>query len=192
MKPSYEELEEQLNRSRRLCDAALANERVWETTMMQACGEDGPKSVADKFAELEARCAALAAENAGMKAAFDKPQAYLSWHAIPPTWEDPLPCGEYLDVHDDAGHKNSDGTDCWPVYAKPEIETPATDAFLAEVRAQGVEMAVDVVKQCYDNICAGGLQENREYEESIVQPHLDGIDDELKEIIAQLRKGVQS
>ncbi|WP_204166277.1 hypothetical protein [Enterobacter roggenkampii] len=72
------------------------------------------------------------------------------------------------------------------------IETPATDAFLAEVRAQGVEMAVDVVKHCYDNICAGGLQENREYEESIVQPHLDGIDDELKEIIAQLRKGVQS
>ncbi|MFM9718897.1 hypothetical protein, partial [Streptomyces galilaeus] len=79
-------------------------------------------------------CAALAAENAGLKSAFDKPQAYLSWHAIPPTWEDPLPSGEYLDVHDDAGHKNSDGTDCWPVYAKPEIETPATDAFLAEVR----------------------------------------------------------
>ncbi len=92
------------------------------------------------YEELEARCAALAAENAGLKAAFDKPQAYLSWHTIPPTWEDPLPCGEYLDVHDDAGHKNSDGTDCWPVYAKPEINTPATDAFLAEVRAQGVDM----------------------------------------------------
>lgn len=88
-----------------------------------------------KFAEADAMCAALAAENAGLKGAFDKPQAYLSWHAIPPTWEDPLPCGEYLDVHDEAGHKNSDGTDCWPVYAKPEIETPATDAFLAEVRA---------------------------------------------------------
>ncbi|GHK06521.1 hypothetical protein ECZU01_04990 [Escherichia coli] len=90
----------------------------------------------DRLSELKARCAALAAENAGLKAAFDKPQAYLSWHAIPPTWEDPLPCGEYLDVHDDAGHKNSDGTDCWPVYAKPEIETPATDAFLAEVKTE--------------------------------------------------------
>lgn len=87
---------------------------------------------------LEAKCAALAVENAGLKAAFDKPQAYLSWHTIPPTWEDPLPCGEYLDVHDDAGHKNSDGTDCWPVYAKPEINTPATDAFLAEVRASAI------------------------------------------------------
>lgn len=89
---------------------------------------------------------ALAAENAGLKSAFDKPQAYLSWHAIPPTWEDPLPCGEYLDVHDDAGHKNSDGTDCWPVYAKPEIETPATDAFLAEVRAQGVKSLSNAVQ----------------------------------------------
>ncbi|EOU3427675.1 TPA: hypothetical protein ACNGZM_002550 [Escherichia coli] len=90
----------------------------------------------DRLSELKARCAALAAENAGLKAAFDKPQAYLSWHTIPPTWEDPLPCGEYLDVHDDAGHKNSDGTDCWPVYAKPEINTPATDAFLAEVKTE--------------------------------------------------------
>ena len=92
----------------------------------------------DRLSELKARCAALAVENAGLKAAFDKPQAYLSWHTIPPTWEDPLPCGEYLDVHDDAGHKNSDGTDCWPVYAKPEINTTATDAFLAEVRASAI------------------------------------------------------
>ncbi|EPE7077422.1 hypothetical protein ACSMAD_001869 [Cronobacter sakazakii] len=86
--------------------------------------------------EKTKQCEQLAAENAGLKAAFDKPQAYLSWHAIPPTWEDPLPCGEYLDVHNEAGHKNSDGTDCWPVYAKPEIETPATDAFLREVKSQ--------------------------------------------------------
>ncbi|HEE9988405.1 TPA: hypothetical protein ACUB0U_000237 [Citrobacter freundii] len=99
--------------------------------------------LAVQLANAESKCRELAAENAGLKAAFDKPQAYLSWHTIPPTWEDPLPCGEYLDVHDDAGHKNSDGTDCWPVYAKPEINTPATDAFLAEVRAQGVEMAME-------------------------------------------------
>ncbi|HAS0863000.1 TPA: hypothetical protein JG883_001824 [Enterobacter hormaechei subsp. xiangfangensis] len=110
-----------------------------------------------KFAEADARCTALAVENAGLKAA----------NAEGCKWD-----GEQ--------------------WVGISIQTPQTDAFLAEVRAQGVEMAVDVVKQCYDNICAGGLQENREYEESIVQPHLDGIDDELKEIIAQLRKGVQS
>ena len=181
MKPSYEELEEQLNRSRRICDAALANERVWETTMMQACGEDGPKSVADKFAELEARCAALAAENAGLKAAFDKPQAYLSWHTIPPTWEDPLPCGEYLDVHDDAGHKNSDGTDCWPVYAKPEINTPATDAFLAEVRAQGVEMFASKCKE-----------ESKRAHSSDARDSWWVSGENADDFAAQLRRGVQS
>ncbi|AVU21159.1 hypothetical protein L348_05413 [Enterobacter sp. MGH 2] len=139
------------------------------------------------YEELEARCAALAAENAGLKSAFDKPQAYLSWHAIPPTWEDPLPSGEYLDVHDDAGHKNSDGTDCWPVYAKPEIETPATDAFLAEVRAQGVEMfalmfAEEAIKT--NNITTGwrarASRAASEYAEA------------LREDAAQLRKGVPS
>ncbi|WP_427022838.1 hypothetical protein [Enterobacter kobei] len=80
-----------------------------------------------------------------MKSAFEKPQAYLTWHAIPPTWEDPLPCGEYLDVHDTDGHKNSDGTDCWPVYAK--AETPATDAFLAEVRASAIPEGYVLVPQ---------------------------------------------
>lgn len=98
----------------------------------------------------EQQLAAVVAENAGLKSAFDKPQAYLSWHAIPPTWEDPLPCGEYLDVHDEAGHKNSDGTDCWPVFANPEIKTPATDACLAEVRAQGVEMFADMTDKVAD------------------------------------------
>jgi len=44
-------------------DASEQAERAWETTMMQACGEDGPKSVADKFASLEAKCAALTADN---------------------------------------------------------------------------------------------------------------------------------
>ena len=144
MKPSYEELEQRL----------IESERYGRQTDIT-------------IDNLEMKLAQMAAENAGLKSAFDKPQAYLSWHAIPPTWEDPLPSGEYLDVHDDAGHKNSDGTDCWPVYAKPEIETPATDAFLAEVRAQGVEIFAD----------------------SLLCPDLD---DTIREFADELRKGVQS
>ena len=132
------------------------------------------------YEELEAKCAALAAENAGLKGAVDKPQAYLSWHAIPPTWEDPLPCGEYLDVHDEAGHKNSDGTDCWPVYAKPEIETPATDAFLAEVRAAAVDEVClkisNAIIHCYQDEQIG----------------LDAAATICGDFTAQLRKGVQS
>ena len=134
----------------------------------------------EDYAALEARCLKLAAENAGLKGAFDKPQAYLSWHAIPPTWEDPLPCGEYLDVHDEAGHKNSDGTDCWPVYAKPEIETPATDAFLAEVRAA----AVDEVCLKISNAIINCYQDE--------QIGLDAAATIFGDFTAQLRKGVQS
>lgn len=131
------------------------------------------------YEELEARCAALAAENAGLKAVCEDRRMFimngvqLGYIQVPTVETDPA-------------------LETIRVAVSPQEPTPATEAFLAEVRAQGVEMAVDVVKQCYDNICAGGLQENREYEESIVQPHLDGIDDELKEIIDQLRKGVQS
>ena len=56
-------------------EISVAAERAWERTMMYACGEDGPKSVADKFAAIEAKCAELAAENAELKESereFDK------------------------------------------------------------------------------------------------------------------------
>lgn len=140
-----------------------------------------------KFSEAEAKISALAAENSGLKAAFDKPQAYLSWHAIPPTWEDPLPCSEYLDAHDDAGHKNSDGTDCWPVYSKPEIETPATDAFLAEVRAQGVEMFADKYRS---QLTALPTTPENIFDAAHVSLRYQIFD--ADEFAAQLRKGVQS
>ena len=71
-----------------------------------------------KFAEAEAKCAALAAENAGLK------------HAMAVTLEhvsvtDAGQAGVAAMIINDALHHS---------------ETPATDAFLAEVRAQGVEM----------------------------------------------------
>ncbi|HCS6281772.1 TPA: hypothetical protein OR074_000403 [Escherichia coli] len=71
-----------------------------------------------KFAEAEAKCAALAAENAGLK------------HAMAVTLEhvsvtDAGQAGVAAMIINDALHHS---------------ETPATDVFLAEVRAQGVEM----------------------------------------------------
>ena len=130
----FSEFESNLSESRREFRAADATIHNLELKLTD---------IAVQLANAESKCREMASENAGLKSAFDKPQAYLSWHDIPPTWEDPLPCGEYLDVHDEAGHKNSDGTDCWPVFAKPEIKTPATDAFLAEVRASGVDAAIE-------------------------------------------------
>lgn len=80
----------------------------------------------------------LAAENVALKAAFNKPDAWLSFHSIPPTYQEPDRGGEYLAVHEQPGEKNDDGSDSWPVYAKPEIETPATDRIVAGIKADGV------------------------------------------------------
>ncbi|EEQ7740321.1 TPA: hypothetical protein ACP64M_004225 [Escherichia coli] len=82
-----------------------------------------------KFAEAEAKCAALAAENAGLKSgAMDE-----------------------IKVINRGGQAYcvKDGVRVNPMYARGwndyrakslQSDTPATDAFLAEVRAQGVEM----------------------------------------------------
>ncbi|ENJ2506546.1 TPA: hypothetical protein IRA92_003097 [Escherichia coli] len=82
-----------------------------------------------KFAELEAKCAALAAENTGLKSdAMDE-----------------------IKVINRGGQAYcvKDGVQVNPMYARGwndyrakflQSDTPATDAFLAEVRAQGVEM----------------------------------------------------
>ncbi|HFO5670188.1 TPA: hypothetical protein ACHJ95_002944 [Escherichia coli] len=77
-----------------------------------------------RIAELEGNRAALAAENAAMhetieavRGVADNSSGIAGWHLNGDiaTWEEILP-----EIND--------------------IETPATDAFLAEVRAQGVEM----------------------------------------------------
>lgn len=70
-----------------------------------------------KFAEAEAKCAALVAENAGLKK-FCKDAAFDA------------------DYEAELGMERGGFSD-----ALNEIKTPATDAFLAEVRAQGVDMA---------------------------------------------------
>lgn len=78
-----------------------------------------------KFAEAEAKCAALAAENAAMhetieavRSVADNSSGIAGWHLNGDiaTWEEILP-----EIND--------------------IETTATDSFLSEVRAQGVDMA---------------------------------------------------
>ncbi|EIY5774742.1 hypothetical protein MM697_002484 [Escherichia coli] len=106
-----------------------------------------------KFAELEARCATLAAENAGLKSgAMDE-----------------------IKVINRGGQAYcvKDGVQVNPMYARGwndyrakslQSDTPATDAFLADVRAQGVEMFADHLL-CPD------------------------LDDTIRDFAAQLRKG---
>ncbi|EEX7334333.1 hNH endonuclease [Escherichia coli] len=133
-----------------------AAERAWESSMMQACGEDGPKSVADKFAELEskletalrecrsagitidnleAKCAALAAENARLKSgAMDE-----------------------IKVINRGGQAYcvKDGVQVNPMYARGwndyrakslQSDTPATDAFLTEIERKAIRKFINSIE----------------------------------------------
>ncbi|WP_252402023.1 hypothetical protein [Escherichia coli] len=129
--------------------------------MMQACGEDGPKSVADKFAELEAKCAALATDNekameamrqadAAVKLAHEKFSALAAENAkLKKFCKDAAFDADY---EAELGMERGGFSD-----ALNEIKTPATDAFLAEVRAQGVEMYADNLDNGADDAERGGF-----------------------------------
>ncbi|EOC6806544.1 hypothetical protein ACI6OE_002517 [Klebsiella pneumoniae] len=136
----------------------VADEKRGSTITLQAVNEliqslesAGELSIREqKFLKLAKAFKQLAAENVALKAAFNKPDAWLSWHSIPPTYQEPDRGGEYLAVHEQPGEKNDDGSDSWPVYAKPEIETPATDAYLAGIKADGVEEFIGRLQQHVD------------------------------------------
>ncbi|HFF8660480.1 TPA: hypothetical protein ACGE8M_002769 [Escherichia coli] len=94
-----------------------------------------------KFAEAQAKISALAAENAVMletieavRSVADNSSGIAGWHLNGDiaTWEEILP-----EIND--------------------IETTATDAFLAEVRAQGVEMYADNLDNGADDAERGGF-----------------------------------
>lgn len=101
-----------------------------------------------KFAEAEAKCAELAAENAGLKSgAMDE-----------------------IKVINRGGQAYcvKDGVQVNPMYARGwndyrakslQSDTPATDAFLAEVRAQGVEMYADNLDNGADDAERGGFDD---------------------------------
>ena len=85
------------------------------------------------IAALESKCAALAAENAGLKAGQVRVfnSGYQRGHEA--TVE-----GYFVDIH-----QNDITTYHEDIVSEiAEEQTPATDAFLAEVRAQGVELFV--------------------------------------------------
>ncbi|WP_430733825.1 hypothetical protein [Escherichia coli] len=147
---------------------------------------------------LDAKCAALAAESAVMKAGHSYfsygSEHNFEWHK---TAEEAIESAEAAidDYRGDACDGWSEEVDsiCWGIIMQsstkvgerprneddccdpaidticdyallPNIETPATDAFLAEVRAQGVEMFADHLL-CPD------------------------LDDTIRDFASQLRKG---
>ncbi|HCD6697724.1 hypothetical protein ACME83_20490 [Enterobacter hormaechei] len=99
------------------------------------------------YEELEAKCAALAAENAGLKSAID---ATIGWQ------------------------QSTDPENVESVRMLVDVKTPATDAFLAEVLAHGVEMLNTQFKKCTGMLYADSVVSSAEH------------------FADQLRKGVQS
>lgn len=123
-----------------------------------------------KFAEAEAKYAALAAENAGLKSgAMDE-----------------------IKVINRGGQAYcvKDGVQVNPMYARGwndyrakslQSDTPATDAFLAEVRAQGVEMYADNLDNAADDAERGGF----DYAVKFLRSEASGV----RLFADQLRKG---
>lgn len=123
----------------------------------------------------------LAAENVALKAAFNKPDAWLSCHSIPPTYQEPDRGGEYLAVHEQPGEKNDDGSDSWPVYAKPEIETHATDRIVAGIKADGVKEFAESQKEY--------VRQHRNEMDQVLRAAYAGSAVDAERFAAQLREG---
>ena len=121
----------------------------------------------EDYAALEARCAALAAENALLKKSEPAPFSKLMMEA--------------LDVYQ-AGADEVPELAMLSAYKKLRdgLKTPATDAFLAEVRAG----AVDEVCLKISNAIVNCYQDE--------QIGLDAAATICGDFAAQLRKGVQS
>ena len=102
---------------------------------------------------LEAKCAALAVENAGLKSgilqASENMEAHHDDHGLFSYDAD----GEQMD----ALLRLCDAQDS--IALLENVKTPATDAFLAEVRAQGVEMYADNLYNVAGDAERGGFDD---------------------------------
>lgn len=154
MKPTYEELELQLEESQRefrAADVTIHNLELKITDM------------AVQLANAESKCRELAAENAALK--------------NPDNWLSQSDYGyEAAEVATQNGATEDESLRAGMVAIINRIEAPATDAFLAEVRAQGVEMFAD--------FCG---EENSVFVEA--KAYYRSLADAVEEFAAQLRKG---
>lgn len=81
------------------------------------------------YEELEARCAALAAENAGLKAAHPQPFGPVMMKAL-----------DAYEKHQDETPETGMLDAFFILRDSIRVDTTVTDAFLAEVRAEGAEL----------------------------------------------------
>lgn len=134
--------------------------------------KDGPMVRHDDYAALEARCAALAAENAGLKAAHPQPFGPVMMKAL-----------DAYEKHQDETPETGMLDAFFILRDSIRVDTTATDAFLDEVRASGVCLVID-----YHNERADALRDiDRNGAFRHESAALDAID-----VMMKIRKGVQS
>lgn len=129
-------------------------------------GEEFELACLRRMLELEARCAALAAENAGLNEKVNKLATWPGIEFYSSAWE----------------FNNGDGNAALEYMC--DTETPATDAFLAEVRAQGVEMFGQWLRDSAD------IFDKNSRHDWADQNRVSA--DKAGEFAEHLRKGVQS
>ncbi|WP_201506537.1 hypothetical protein [Citrobacter freundii] len=122
--------------------------------------------LAVQLANAESKCRELAAENAGLK--------------NPDNWLSQSDYGyEASEVATQDGATEDESLRAGMVAIINRIETPATDAFLAEVRAQGVEMYADTLDRGADDAECGGFDDGVKF----LRAEAAGV----REFAAQLR-----
>ncbi|HAV1714361.1 TPA: hypothetical protein JG893_004529 [Enterobacter hormaechei subsp. steigerwaltii] len=121
------------------------------------------------YEELEAKCAALAAENAGLKSkaaelVHEASEVYSAYNSTITE-----PDGDFMDM------QTLQEMQC--------VETPATDSFLAEVWAQGVEMFAAHKRERQQALRSRSMRMSEE---------AAGMAADAENFADELRKGVQS
>lgn len=132
--------------------------------------------MAVQLANAESKCRALAVDNASLK--------------NPENWLLQSDYGyEASEVATQNGATEDESLRAGMIAIINRIKTPSTDAFLAEVLAQGVDYAIGVIEDCANNLSPGGTGESVQYAQEMVNQYLDSIHDKLADKSTQLRKG---
>lgn len=153
---------------------------VWEDEMFDEKHALNPKNsmvhlmvMHEDYAALEVRCAALAAENAGLKSAHPQPFGPVMMKAL-----------DAYEKHQDEVPETGMLDAFFILRDSILVDTTYTDAFLTEVRAQGVEMFGQWLRDSAD------IFDNNSRHDWADQNRVSA--DKAGEFAAQLRKGVQS
>ncbi|SXE27304.1 Uncharacterised protein [Klebsiella variicola] len=124
-------------------DASLNEERVWEKTMMEVCGENGPAS-------FVAVIKALAVENVALKNVFIQKEipseavdAFMETAVMDHDWNETSEWS-WIENETEVIHAVLDAL-------KPE--TPATDAYLAGIKADAITASFDACSDYLETDC---------------------------------------